>query len=82
MILQTLAPVKADTTKIMNSTVTGCRSDCMLHEAGMATPEDHLGGHVNYLTSTRVILYTPVWCDVPRRSSADRVFSSNTEVRL
>jgi hypothetical protein len=54
----------------------------MLHEAGMATPEDHLGGRVNYLTSTRVILYTPGLVRCSRRSSADRVFSSNTEVRL
>jgi hypothetical protein len=77
-----LAPVKADTTKIMNSTVTGCRSDCMLYEAGMATPEDHLGGRVNYLTSTRVILYTPGLVRCSSLSSAIRVFSSNTEVRL
>jgi len=48
----------------------------------MATPEDHLGGCVNYLTSTRVILYTPGLVRCSPRSSADRVFSSNTEVRL
>jgi len=41
----------------------------------MATPEDHLGGHVNYLTSTRVILYTPglVRCS-PTQLGRPRIF--------